>query len=101
MLGFRFHAKGGVMKRTTLLCILLLTGCANATKMGRPGQYLIECDGSAVPLGKCYAKAAELCPRGYDVENQERTNGPLTGGAGGGMGAFGSMEHKSIVVQCK
>lgn len=89
------------MTKTTLLAVLLLSGCASATKMGQPGQYLIECDGAAVPLGKCYAKAAELCPRGYDVQNQERTNGPLTGGYAGGVGTLGSMEHKSIVVQCK
>jgi hypothetical protein len=89
------------MTRTMLLAILLLTGCAHATKMGQPGQFLVECDGSAVPLGKCYAKAAELCPKGYDVLNQERANGPVTGAYAGGIGSIGAMEHKSIMVQCK
>jgi hypothetical protein len=89
------------MTRTILLSALLLTGCAHATKMGQPGQFLVECDGAAVPLGKCYAKAAELCPRGYEVQHQERSNGPLTGGYAGGIGSIGAMEHKSIVVQCK
>lgn len=89
------------MTRKIIIGVILLSGCAHATKMGTPGQFLIECDGAAVPLGKCFAKAAELCPNGYDVQNQERTNGPLSGGFGGGMGGIGSMEHKSIVVQCK
>ena len=89
------------MTRTMLLSVLLLAGCATATKMGQPGQFLIECDGSAVPLGKCYAKAAELCPKGYDVQGQERANGPTTGAYAGGIASIGAMEHKSIVVQCK
>lgn len=91
------------MTRTTaiLLCVLLLGGCARATQAGKPGQYLIECDGSAVPLSKCYAKAAKVCRGRYDVIDKERANGPTTGGYAGGVAAIGAMEHKNITVQCK
>lgn len=89
------------MTKIIVLAVLLLSGCATATKMGKPGQYLVECDGSAVPLGRCYAKAAELCPNGYDVQDRERANGTTTGVYAGGIGSIGAIEHKSIVVQCK
>lgn len=91
------------MTRTTtmLLCVLMLAGCARATRMGQPGQYLVECDGSAIPLSTCYKKAAQLCPRGYELLDKERANGPTTGAYAGGVASIGAMEHKNITVQCK
>lgn len=89
------------MTRTMVLLCVMLLGCARATQMGKPGQYLVECDGSAVPLSKCYAKAAKVCPRGYEVLDKERANGPTTGGYAGGVATIGAVEHKNITVQCK
>jgi len=89
------------MTRAILFAVLLLTGCATATKAGKPGQYLVECNGAAVPLSKCYTKASEVCPNGYDVVERERTNGATTGAYANGVATLGAPEYKNLLVQCK
>lgn len=82
---------------------LLLAGCATSTAIKTPDgiQHLIECDGSAVPWSACYKKAAEVCPAGYRITQQNTGQSPYSGGGGGGVAAFGAVERKSLMVQCQ
>lgn len=37
---------------------------------GKPG-YSLKCHGWGRTIEDCYEKAAELCPHGYNIENQD------------------------------
>lgn len=81
------------MTRIILLC-LLLSGCATATRINTgagPAEYFVECDGAAVPWSKCYARANELCPRGYDNLERSADNGPLILG----------VQQKNMRIRCR
>lgn len=56
----------------TAAVALILAGCAVSPSpvtapSGRPG-YSMKCSGFGKSVQDCYAKAAELCPQGYNVE---------------------------------
>lgn len=85
-----------------VLTILLISGCATATRMyGADGNemQLIECPGMAVPLGACFDKANEVCPRGYFLIDRQ-TGGEMATFTPE-MGMYASGVNKSIVVRCK
>lgn len=90
--------------RSFIICALLIAGCATSTpiKTGPgPGEYFIECNGLAVPWSKCFAKANESCPNGYELVEQATENGPITGSYAGGVGAVGQAQYKHLRVKCK
>ena len=82
-----------------ILAALFLVGCASATKVmspnGKPG-YSVECNGTAVSMTACYEKAAEVCPKGYIVVNQENRSGFIAN-----QFYVGGTSHKGIFVECK
>ena len=54
----------------------LVGGCATVNPETPPGaSYAINC--MAAQLEHCFAKAKELCPRGYDIVQLRRSNDPL------------------------
>lgn len=89
------------MKLMVIAC-LLLTGCASATRLntGNGVIYRIECNGTAVPLSACYAKANKVCANGW---NQIAADGSVIpqGTVVGDIAVVGSLENKSITVQCR
>jgi hypothetical protein len=89
------------MKRTLVLCALL-TGCATATplKTGNGNQFLIECDGAAVPISTCYKKANAVCPTGWDQVGKDGAVLPV-GTVTADVAYIGVMQQKSITVQCR
>jgi hypothetical protein len=53
-----------------MLALLVLAACANAHPSALPGGgtgYAIGCSGIQNTMDDCYAKAAQICPAGYDV----------------------------------
>ena len=65
------------MKSIALTCILsicLLAGCNMKNAKPGDGRHWMEisCSGFA-DWTKCYEKARQLCPGGYDVANQEES----------------------------
>ena len=57
-------------RRAVLLICLALTGCATSRPMALPGGgegYMIGCNGIQLTMADCLAKAAEMCPSGYDI----------------------------------
>lgn len=90
--------------RFAILAALLTAGCATATPIRNgtaQGEYFIECNGLAVPWSKCFTKANEMCPRGYDTIEQATENGPITGSIAGGVGTIGQAQYKHLRVRCK
>jgi hypothetical protein len=89
------------MKRTILLCVFLY-GCATATplKTGSGNQFLIECDGAAVPISTCYKKANTVCPNGWDQVGKDGAVLPV-GTATADTAYIGVYQQKSITVQCR
>lgn len=70
------------MKAYLLLTLILLQGCASATQMMLPSGengYVIKCFNNKT---QCYNKAAEVCPSGYSVADQNKsyTHGLYAGG---------------------
>ncbi|MCB8881777.1 hypothetical protein ACELLULO517_16125 [Acidisoma cellulosilytica] len=64
-------------KRTAfLLAAASLAGCASAQRAslpdGRPG-YKVSCSGIQHTLADCDAKAAKVCPTGYDIASKDLT----------------------------
>jgi len=58
--------------------------------------YSIDCSGSAVSMNKCYEKAAEVCPLGYNFYTKDESGGWLA------TSSFaGSTSLKGIMVSCK
>ncbi|MCB8876593.1 hypothetical protein [Acidisoma silvae] len=62
-------------KRTAILLSLAsLAGCASAEQAALPGGgpgYKVSCSGIQHQLSDCYAKAAKVCPAGYDVVSKD------------------------------
>ena len=90
------------MKSIVIGAILGLVGCATSREIasgpnGRPIHF-IRC-GSAV-LEACYAKAAEVCPKGYNlIDQQQAANGILT--APTSNSAIFVKGPTSMAVECK
>ncbi len=70
-----------ILKAIIALFFLSLSGCAARVvslqlPSGKPG-YLIKCWSR---VEKCYGKATELCPDGYEIVDSKQT---VSGGANG------------------
>jgi hypothetical protein len=65
-------------KRTAfLLAAVSLAACASARQASLPGGgegYSVDCSGIQLSLADCYAKAAKVCPDGYDVAAKDLTS---------------------------
>jgi hypothetical protein len=60
-----------------LLAAASLVGCASAQQASLPGGgegYKVDCSGIQLSLADCYAKAAKVCPAGYDVASKDLTS---------------------------
>ena len=86
-----------------IVVLTTLIGCATVTPInrgaGQPAEYLVECNGDVAPWSKCFAKANQVCPRGYDVIEQASDQSP-TGAAIGGSASFGVAIHRQLHVRC-
>lgn len=90
----KFLAVGGM--------VAALIGCATSTPLGG-NNHVIECNGAMQPMASCFKKAAQVCPRGFDLAPLEHSGG-MAGGVIDPVGGFGtalSGVHKSIIVECR
>jgi len=87
--------------RLAVLC-LLVAGCAQHSVVMAPdgkNAYLVECGGSR---SNCLAQAAELCPAGYRILDQEsRTGAFITPGQAGYSPQVWNTYHGEIMVRCR
>ena len=82
------------MRRALIFAVCLaLTGCATARPMALPGGgegYMIGCNGIQLTMADCLAKAAQVCPEGYDIAAATAESVPL-------INPF----ERTLMVQCK
>lgn len=88
----------------TLATVILLSGCASASKTYGPDgkeAFSINCSGLARNWSMCYEKAGDLCgTRGYEVISQGGDQGTVASvNPYGGLG--GSTISRSLLVKCK
>ena len=78
---------------------VLIGGCAvSATPIMGPNggeAYAMNCKG---PVEKCYSKAGELCPSGYDVIDRASTAFSVTNSH---TGATTVGSRNSLMIECK
>jgi len=63
---------------------------------GKPG-YSMKCSGWMRTIEDCYKKAAELCPHGYVIENQQQS----TQGIPQGNGSTVIIQRDYMLITCK
>jgi hypothetical protein len=85
------------------LALTAIAACATVEETYGPSgrtAYTIECSGTGVNWGDCYAKAGNLCQeRGYDVVQQSDEEGAT--GSLGNFGAFDTSLHfRSMTIEC-
>lgn len=88
----------------SVLLILLLTGCASASKTYTPDGsegYSLNCSGGGRNWGMCYEKAGELCKeRGYTVVAGGSDSNAI--GVADRNGAFASSTNtRNMIIKCK
>lgn len=89
------------MKLVLLLYAVLssIASCATAKKVMAPSGnlgYSVECNGTAVSMTSCYEKAAEVCPSGYIIVNQQNRTGFVANPY-----YVGATSNKGIFIECK
>jgi hypothetical protein len=96
------------MKIVTILSVLVLSGCASATKTYAPDgreAYSLDCSGTSRNWGMCYEKAGEICKaKGYDTITVNGEQGVATGGHATTKSAsvYGSSLHfRTMTIACK
>lgn len=65
---------------TLLLLAPMVTACTTARPMALPGGgqgYMVGCNGIQHTMADCYAKAAEICPTGYDIVSATAESVPV------------------------
>lgn len=93
----------GMALGMAIVGVATLSGCVTSKPMMMPsGQqgFAIKCPGAARDITDCYEKAATVCPKGYEIVNQDRetkafvsaSNGNLFGGTGA---------SRSLMIVCK
>ena len=90
----RFHTQRNIKMVRILAAALICSGCATSTPINTGGaqqSFLIECDGSAIPLSVCVKKANEVCPTGYDILDRRRESASV----------FGTYVSQNITVKWK
>lgn len=63
---------------------------------GKPG-YSMKCSGWGRSIEDCYKKAAELCPHGYVIENQQQS----TQGIPQQNGSTVIIQRDYMLISCK
>lgn len=83
--------------------VLMLAGCVSSAKTvlpdGRQGQ-IVSCPGLAHSMADCWAKAAEVCPKGYDVVGTDAESATAYS-ATPGYAFGGSVMQRALMVSCK
>jgi hypothetical protein len=103
------------MKRYALvLACIALSACTTSRTItladGTQGQK-IACNGAVQTMNDCYAKAGEMCPRGFDVIGADGEAHPFAmsnGGfsanpyyaSGGYTSTMGTVVTRSMIVRC-
>ena len=93
---------GGIMRKVIIVAALVgLTACADVNPeyfKGPSGKdaYTMRCSGFGRTWNKCYTKAGEICPNGYNIIGQQ-SGTVIVPTAGGFMGA----PRQTLVVECK
>jgi hypothetical protein len=87
-----------------ILSLAVVMACTTVEETYGPSgnpAYTLECSGTAMSWGDCYAKAGKICKeQGYEVV-QRSDEGGATGSAGS-FGAFGSSLHfRSMTIECR
>jgi len=88
----------------TIISTFALAGCATSkqtyTADGRIG-HSINCSGSDLTWGSCYAKAGDLCgTKGYEV--LEKSGEKRSAISGSTYGIFGSTSYnRNLLITCK
>lgn len=92
----------------SFLAIIVLAGCASATKTYAPDgrvAYSLDCSGTARNWGMCYEKAGEICKeKGYDTIMVNGEQGASVGAYANqqNAGLYGSSLHfRSMTIACK
>lgn len=91
------------MKRiSAVLIALLAVGCTKVTNVVTPSGnqgYALSCGSRA---DRCYEKAGELCPKGYNVVNQGTGMSAVPGyGSSGQPGGTFATSIQSMLIECK
>jgi hypothetical protein len=79
-----------------------LAACTTARPMTLPDGSqgaMIGCSGVQHTMSRCYLKAGELCPRGYDVIAGGQGQGPNAATAAL-IGVYGSIDRE-LIVRCR
>lgn len=90
--------------RGLILAASLIAGCTTQKTIylpdGRQG-HAIDCSGTAMTWGDCYARAGSICrAKGYDILSKEGEESSSV--AGTQYGVFGGTSMKrSLVIACK
>ncbi|MCG2725280.1 MAG: hypothetical protein L6420_03310 [Elusimicrobia bacterium] len=90
------------MKKIWIIFIgLMFVGCASITPHQFKGPnartaYSMRCSGLGRTLNKCYIKAGELCPEGYNIISL--TSGVVAVPANGGV--LAAPRH-DMAIECK
>lgn len=91
-----------IIRHVPLICLFAgLTACANVNPehfRGPSGRdaYTMRCSQMGRTWAKCYTKAGELCPKGYNIIDQQP--GMLTVPYGGSIIA---VPKQTLVVECR
>ena len=96
------HPSVRVMKHSYLvLIIFLFFGCASVHPSPFKGPngkdaYSMKCSGMGRTLDKCFSKAGELCPTGYNIISQ--SSGTVAVPVGGSIMA---APKQALAIECK
>ena len=92
------------MKKLTIITIfflMILIGCAgiNPVKFKGPNArdaYSMLCSGMGRTWDKCYVKAGEVCPNGYDIIDQRSSTVAIPTGSG-----MIAAPKQNLAIECK
>lgn len=77
---------------------LLVVGCTSAKPVngpdGEPGWYLIKCENDR---SNCIVKAGDVCPRGYEVADDQKSAGGYAMPVGNGVYAGESSSYRMLI----
>lgn len=86
------------MKKSIALVAVLLAACTTTATPVRTGdgaqKFYLDCGRQG--MAQCFAKANEVCPNGYTVDDQKQRTGWAFSQYGGG-----SRTESAMTVTCK
>lgn len=53
--------------RYILLITLIIVGCSSPEPQDPPGVFSSSCNGHVLTIDRCFEKAKEKCPNGYEM----------------------------------